>query len=90
MGLKDKIKMMGIMAAMFQGMDGTANSSDLRPEDISVSPKLLPIPNGCKEYFFFDNGKYIHQRNDQCVFSCIAANPKNAYKKFEKYKLTNL
>lgn len=47
------------------------------------------IPNGCKEYWFFDSGSFWHTEPNatyRWVFYCIASNDKTAIKKFNKWK----
>lgn len=92
MGMKEKIATLGIMAAMFQGMNGgSENSNDLRPEDIKLNKKV-PIPKGCKEYHFTKDGYFSNDkfRYKEVVFTCIASKDKSAIKKFERWQQTQL
>ncbi len=77
--------MLGMLAAM-AFMDGLAtNSNSLRPKDIDVTPKNKPIPNGCKRYYFNDNG-LCNEGEHTIFFDCLKK--ETAYKKFSKYLTT--
>lgn len=89
-------KMLGMLAAMAIMSDGLGMPSTIeqkrKDKDIDTSPKNPPIPKGCKEYFFRENGTYHHTgidnkiRRDEVVFHCIAATKNSAIKKFKKYQ----
>lgn len=80
--MKSKMLMLALMAGAF---GGTANKSDLRSEDIDTTPKEPPIPKGCKRYYFYDDGTFIHTQSYQSVFNCIARTDKKAKEKFNKF-----
>jgi len=46
-------------------------------DDIDLTPKEPPCPNGCKEFYDYYNGK---------LFKCYASNEKNFIRKFKKWK----
>ena len=86
--MKSKLfNQLAILALESIAMTGGANKSDLQPEDIDIYPKRRIVPKGCKEYFFFENGKYCGYPHDQCVFSCIATSERKAIEKFNKQSL---
>lgn len=84
MSMKGKIAAIAAMAAMFGGHGfGEPGRSD---KNINTAPKKPPIPKGCKEYFFFEDGTQSDSQHPKTVFSCIAMNGKNARNKFDKFK----
>lgn len=84
------MKHLALLYAMGAMMGSGDNRSSLTPEQIDVTPKDVPIPKGCKEYFFNSNGDFSTGKmlRTECVFKCVAANAKNAVKKFKNYQKT--
>ena len=68
-----------IMADLNSPLDKNSKS-DLRPEDIDVSPKKKIIPNGCKKYVF---------KESFGTLEVIAMNEKSAMKKYNKWCAAN-
>jgi hypothetical protein len=66
-----------------QGMMFTGSGDDA----YVLLPPKPPIPNGSKEYFFNERGKFSTEqmRKSECVFECVAINDKNAKRKFTKW-----
>jgi hypothetical protein len=91
MGMKDRYFELATMAALLSTINDTPTGTGKQKiGDIDFSPKEPPIPKGCKEYFFTQNGGFStdKMRKDECVFKCVAMNDKSAKKKFQKY-ITN-
>lgn len=92
--MKNKLGMMGPMAGILaMGEMGYTESNkgdnDLKPKDIDITPKKLPIPKGCKEYFFNKNGGYNTERDIYTVFTCVAISYKSAKRKFKNFIRNN-
>lgn len=85
--MKDKLGMLGMMAAMSIIGGSAENSNPLTSKEIDTTPKQPPMPKGCKEYMFNKNGGFSTEKmlRDEVVFKCIAASDKSAKKKFNKF-----
>jgi hypothetical protein len=82
-GMKGKLAMLSIMAAM---MGGNSSPYDgIETKEIDAKPKEPPIPKGCQRYFFNANGGYNTKRDSYTIFECVASNYKQAKKKFDKF-----
>lgn len=56
------------------------------PKDIDTKLKLV-LPKGCEWYYFYEGGEMSEKEDGGATFfKCIAANSKNAIRKFNKYK----
>ena len=91
--MKGKLGMLAAMAMMFENT-GFAQSS-LKPKDIDTTTVQVPIPKGCKEYFFNKEGEFYNGVDGRppilktdVVFKCVATSNKSAKKKFDKF-ITN-
>lgn len=77
-----------MMAAAMLSLD-TPNSNTKNKktsiDDIDLTPKKSPIPKGCKEYSFNQDGKFTTIESE-IVFKCVAINEKSAIKKFNRTK----
>lgn len=66
-----------------------------KDKDIDLRSKEPPIPNGCKKYYFREDGTFMN--NDvlgqidvkEIVYTCIASKDKSAIKKFKTYQNDN-
>jgi hypothetical protein len=58
-GMKSKLGLLAMTAALLSGgyEPGGSSKNSLRPEDIDVSKKEPPIPNGCRRHYFDKNGE---------------------------------
>ena len=78
------------MLAMFAAMASLFEQPTVRRrrEPIHIEPKEKPIPRGCKEYWFSENGMHSTQQMSklETVFTCVASNDKNAIRKFKSWK----
>jgi hypothetical protein len=50
--------------------------------------KPKPVPKGCKEYFFNQDGEFSTTKmlKSECVFKCVAINDKTAIEKFKAFQ----
>jgi hypothetical protein len=89
-----KMKNIATMYALAAMMgDNTMPHITINPKTgKEVPPIIPPIPKGCKQYFFNQDGEFSTEkmRKDECVFICIASNDKTAKKKFNKWQKTSL
>ena len=53
--------------------------------DIDFTPKEVPLPKGCKEYFFNSLGDFLNHNDGVYTFKCVAISDKSAIKKFNKW-----
>ena len=92
------LKHLGVLSALAL-MDGLPfNPSEekrrnLPIEDISGIPIQTKPANGCKEYWFTDDGRYHNGNNNheritkaETVYYCHASNDRNAIRKFNNFK----
>ena len=81
-----KVAAMVLLAGMTidDGLNFNEKLSIIRGEKRKI------IPNGCNEYFFNKKGKFstVSMLKTETVFTCVASNDKNAYRKFYKF-ITN-
>ena len=83
MGMKDKIGLLALAAALLDGGYGMNNGSNsLRPEDIDTTPKKKPIPKGCKRYYYNKNGEC---NNGEHEIYFDAMKKETAMKKYNKW-----
>lgn len=73
-----------LMADLNSPLDRNSKS-DLKPEDIDVTPKEPILPKGCQYYYFDVLGDCRNCDNGQYEFKCIAISEKSARKKFERW-----
>jgi hypothetical protein len=74
-----------MMAAAMLSLDTPLrNTKKTSIDDIDFNPKKPPIPKGCKEYFFNQEGKFSTIESE-IVFKCVAVNDKSAIKKFNNH-----
>jgi hypothetical protein len=73
-----------MMAAAMLSLD-TSNSNTIKTsiDDIDFTPKKSPIPKGCKEYSFNQDGNFTTIESE-IVFKCIAISEKSAIKKYNR------
>ena len=77
------------MAAALLSVGSTptaSNSNPLDPKDIDTTPKMPPIPKGCKRYFYNKEG-LCNEGRHEVYFDCMK--PRNAATKFENWKSKN-
>ena len=88
-----RMGMLGLIGSMIAGgMDMYDPTHHTEIDDRPRAPVIPPTPKGCKEYFFNEMGEFsdTKMRRDECVFTCIAINDKNAMKKFNKWKVSGI
>ncbi len=90
-------KYLGMLAAMAIMGGGTVPDYSNDIEGISTTPKQPPIPKGCAEYSFNEDGGFVRMEGEynpmlrvDVVFKCIAANNKSAIKKYNNWKANNI
>jgi hypothetical protein len=73
-----------MMAAAMLSLD-TSNSNTIKTsiDDIDFTPKKSPIPKGCKEYSFNQDGNFTTIESE-IVFKCVAISEKSAIKKYNR------
>ena len=86
--MKKGLGMIAMAAALMADLNSPLDrnsKSDLRPENIDVSPKEPIIPKGAKAYYFDEVGNCLYDVKHTAVFKCIAINEKSAIKKFNRW-----
>jgi hypothetical protein len=77
-----------MMAAAMLSLD-TSNSNTINKktsiDDIDFTPKKQPIPKGCREYCFNQDGNFTTIESE-IVFKCVAISEKSAIKKYNRTK----
>ena len=81
MSMKNILGLYAAAVAM-SGSKSIVDKNNLKPSDIDVSPKDLPIPKGCKRYYFNKNGE-CNKPESEIYFDCLK--PSKAHEKFKKY-----
>lgn len=87
--MKGKLGLLAMAAALMSGgyePNAINNGNPLLPEDIDTTPKMPPIPKGCKRYFYNKEG-VCNEGRHEVYFDCMK--PRNAATKFENWKLKN-
>lgn len=81
-----RMKTLGLMTAMLalSSVGLTTGKQYLEPDDIDVTPKTKPTPKGCKRYYFTKHGE-CYEGQHEIYFDALSK--KNAYKKFERWRL---
>lgn len=82
--MKSKLHELLIISAL---LGESGNVSPINPKQVTGKLPNKPIPKGCKEYFFNQDGDFSTERmlKSECVFKCVASNDKTAKKKFDKW-----
>jgi len=82
MSMKNILGLYAAAVAMAGPNTYLPNGNNLKPSDIDVTPKELPIPKGCKRYYFNKNGECTKSESE-IYFDCLK--PSKAHEKFKKY-----
>ena len=81
-----KMKSLGLIFASMMMADSFHHSNTQELREIDLTPKVPPIPKGCKVWNFDEVGNCLYSVNSQNTkFSCIAINEKSAIRKFSKW-----
>ena len=84
----------GMMAATASTMyHGSLEIPKRKHEGDAVTSDVEPhIPAGAKQYFFNIQGEFSTERmlRSEMVFNCVSINDKNAIRKFNKWKFSQL
>ena len=77
----------GALASMIIAMAANIdnNYSDYKDDELSKIDNKPVVPNGCKKYYFNNEGIFISDDVD-FYFTCIAINESSAKKKFNRRK----
>ncbi len=86
---KSKFGITNLFAALMS-VPTIKGSNDLKLKDIVVTPKQLPLPNGCQRYFFDKYGNWWCTEQECSVrngvaYQCIAQSKKSAIRKFDNF-----
>jgi hypothetical protein len=78
-----------MMAAAMLSLD-TPNSNTKNKktsiDDIDFTPKKSPLPKGCKEYSFNQDGNFTTIESE-IIFKCVAISEKSAIKKYNRFSI---
>ena len=75
--------LMMMAAAMLLSDTPIGNNKKTSIDDIDLTPKKSPIPKGCKEYSFNQDGKFTTIESE-IVFKAVAISEKSAIKKYNR------
>lgn len=76
--------LLAMTAAAFSDPDGI-NRKFTKSKAKPTQPKEKPLPPGVTEYHFDRRGVIFFEKNDNTVFSCVARDKDNAFRKFNNF-----